>query len=176
LAEFIEHFSCGIYRAFFVLFLENLYFSQEEIIKFISLASLAYLPLSIVVIKIIGKFGDARIISGGMIVEGLITAVLGIFAGVMNLLGMFMAMMIDSLGALALGSGKSALLSKKFKNYQEEASTVDTVLTTLGTALGALIGGIAISYIGFQNTFLVAGVVVFMLGIISWFLSLRLKT
>jgi MFS family permease len=29
----------GIYRAFFVLFLENLYFSQEEIIKFIAIAS-----------------------------------------------------------------------------------------------------------------------------------------
>ncbi len=76
-------------------------------------------------------------------------------------------MLIDSLGALMLGSGKSSLLCKKFKNYQEEASTIDTVLTTLGPAFGALIGGIAISYIGFQNTFLFAGVIVFLFGVFS---------
>ncbi|MCK5084927.1 MAG: hypothetical protein KAQ64_04710, partial [Candidatus Pacebacteria bacterium] len=96
-----------------------------------------------------------------------------IFANAMNLLGLFMVMMIDTLGALLLGSGKSALLSKKLKNYQEEASTMDTVITTLGPAIGAFIGGIAISYVGFQYTFLIAGVIVFMMGLTSWFCKFR---
>ena len=163
----------GIYRAFFILFLESLYFSQEEIIKFIAIASIAYLPLSIVVIKIMGKLKNIKIISGGMVVEGSTTIILGIFANAMNLLGLFMVMMIDTLGALLLGSGKSALLSKKLKNYQEEASTMDTVITTLGPAIGAFIGGIAISYVGFQYTFLIAGVIVFMMGLTSWFCKFR---
>jgi MFS family permease len=163
----------GIYRAFFVLFLENLYFSQEEIIKFIAIASITYLPLSVMVIKIIEKLKNRKIISGGMAIEGAATIVFGIFANVLSLLGLFIIMIIDSLGALALGSGKSALLSKKLKSYQEEASTIDTVLTTLGPALGAFIGGIAISYIGFQNTFLFAGVIVFIMGLASWFLRMN---
>ncbi len=163
----------GIYRAFFVLFLQDLHFSQEEIIKFISLASIAYLPLSIMVIKIIDKFKDAKIISGGMTSEGLVTIMLGIFASVINLIGMFFVMIISSLSVLTMESGKSALFSKKLKKYQEEASTFDTVLTTLGPALGALIGGVAISYIGFQNTFLFVGIIVFLLGLASWFLKMK---
>lgn len=162
----------GIYRAFFVLFLESMFFSQEEIIKFIAIASLAYLPLSILVIKIIEKLKNKKIISGGIIIEGIVTIILGIFAGVINLFGLFVVMIVDSLGALMLGSGKSALLAKKLKNYHEEASTIDTVITTLGPAFGALLGGIAISYIGFQSTFLFAGVIVFLFGIASWFYKL----
>jgi MFS family permease len=152
----------GIYRAFFVLFLENLSFSREEIIKFIAIASIAYLPLSVITIKIMGKLGSKKIISSGMTIEGIATVILGFFASVLNLAGFFAVMLIDSLGALMLGSGKSSLLCKKFKNYQEEASTIDTVLATLGPAIGALIGGVAISYVGFQNTFLFAGVIVFL--------------
>jgi predicted MFS family arabinose efflux permease len=158
----------GIYRAFFVLFLENLSFSREEIIKFIAIASIAYLPLSIITIKIMGKLKSGKIISGGITAEGIATIILGFLANALNLLGFFAIMLIDSLGALMLGSGKSSLLCKKLKNYQEEASTIDTVLTTLGPALGALIGGIAISYIGFQNTFLFAGAIVFLCGILNW--------
>jgi predicted MFS family arabinose efflux permease len=108
-----------------------------------------------------------------MAVEGIVTIIFGIFASAMNLLGLFMVMIIDSLGALALGSGKSALLAKKLKDYREEASTIDTILTTLGPAIGALFGGIMISYIGFQNTFLIGGVIVFLLGLTSWFCKLK---
>ncbi|MCK5475113.1 MAG: MFS transporter [Candidatus Pacebacteria bacterium] len=163
----------GIYRAFFILFLKDMSFSQEEIIKFIILASVAYFPLSVLVIKIIEKLKSRKIISGGILVEGTATIVFGIFANIMNLFGLFMIMIIDSLGALALGSGKSALLSKKLKNYKEEASTIDTVLTTLGPAIGAFVGGIAISYIGFGNTFLFAGIIVFVMGIASYSFKLN---
>ncbi len=165
----------GIYRAFFVLFLEDLSFSQNDVIKFIAIASVAYLPLSLIVIKIIGKLKNKKIISGGIAAEGFVTIMLGAFANVMNLFGFFVVMTVDSLGALAVGSGKSALLSRKLKDYQEEASVIDTILATLGPALGALIGGITIFYIGFQNTFLIAGVVVLLLGIISWFIKIKDK-
>ena len=165
----------GIYRAFFVLFLENLSFSQNDVIKFIAIASVAYLPLSVIIIKIIGKLKNKKIISGGIVAEGLVTIVLGAFANVMSLFGFFIVMTVDSLGALAVGSGKSALLSKRLKKYKEEASVIDTIIATLGPALGALFGGIAISYIGFQNTFLIAGIIVFIFGIISWFLKIKDK-
>ncbi|MCK5412882.1 MAG: MFS transporter, partial [Candidatus Pacebacteria bacterium] len=163
----------GIYRAFFVLFLENLSFSQSDIIKFIAIASVAYLPLSVIVIKIIGKLKNKKIISSGIVAEGFVTIVFGMFASVMSLFGLFIVMTVDSLGALAVGSGKSALLSKRLKEYKEEASVIDTILVTLGPALGAFIGGLAISSIGFEKTFLFAGAVVFVFGIISWFIKVR---
>ena len=159
----------GIYRAFFVLFLQDLSFSQEEIIRFISIAAIAYLPLSIIIIKIIEKFRDFKIASGGIIVEGLATVAFGILAPITNLLGIFLIMVVDSFGSLSVESGKSAILTRKFKNCKEEASTIDTIMTTLGPALGAFVGGIVISLIGFQFTFLIAGVIVFLVGIIFWF-------
>ena len=163
----------GIYRAFFVLFLENLSFSQSDIIKFIAIASVAYLPLSVIVIKIIGKLKNKKIISSGIVAEGFVTIVFGVFANMMSLFGLFIVMTVDSLGALAVGSGKSALLSKRLKEYKEEASVIDTILVTLGPALGAFVGGAAISSIGFENTFLFAGAIVFVFGIISWFIKVR---
>ncbi len=77
----------GIYRAFFVLFLESISFSNEEIIKFIAIASIAYLPLSIITIKIMGKLKSEKIISGGITIEGIATIVLGLFASALSLLG-----------------------------------------------------------------------------------------
>jgi len=158
----------GIYRAFFVLFLRDLSFSQEEIIRFISITAIAYLPLSIIIIKIIEKFKDIKITGGGIITEGLATIIIGIFAPIINLLGIFFVIIIDSFGALSVGSGKSSILARKFKTHKEEASTIDTIMTTLGPALGAFIGGIAISLIGFQSTFLIAGAVVFLIGLNLW--------
>ncbi len=156
----------GIYRAFFVLFLKDLSFSQEDIIKFISVASLVYFPLSILVIKINENIKNLKIINSGIILEGLAAVVLGAFARTINFLAIFFMMLADSGGALALGSGKSSLLAEKFKNHKEEASTIDTVITTLGPALGGLVGGIAISSFGYQQTFIFAGLIVFFAGLI----------
>ena len=158
----------GIYRAFFVLFLQDLSFSQEEIIGFISISAIVYLPLSIVIIKIIEKFKDLKITGDGIITEGLTTIAFGILAPIASLPGIFFVMIINSFGALSVGSGKSSILARKLKNYKEEASTIDTIMTTLGPALGAFIGGIAISLIGFQSTFLIAGVIVFLMGMVFW--------
>ncbi len=163
----------GIYRAFFVIFLENLSFSQNDVIKFIALASVAYLPLSVIVIKIIEKLKNRKIISGGIIAEGFFTIILGAFSSVMNLFGFFVVMTVGSLGALATGSGKSAFLSRRFQKCKEEASVIDTILATLGPALGGLIGGVAISSLGFEKTFLFAGIIVFILGTISWFIKVK---
>ena len=158
----------GIYRAFFVLFLKDLSYSQNEIIRFISIISIIYLPLSLMVIKTMERLKTVRIISGGIIIEGAVTVVLGIFAGALNLLAIFSVMLIDSLGSLAVGSGKSSWLAMKLKNHREEAATLDTILTTLGPALGGLLGGIVITWIGYQNTFLAGGIIILFFGAVLW--------
>ena len=71
------------------------------------------MPLSIIIIKIIEKFEDFKITSGGIIIESLATIIIGILAPIINLLGIFLVMMVDSFGSLLVGSGKSAILAGK---------------------------------------------------------------
>jgi len=156
----------GIYRAFFVLLLKDLSFSQDEVIRFVSMLSFIYVPFSILVIKLMEKMRKGRIATGGMILEGAVSVVLGT-ASFLSMGALFILNILDSMGALALGSGKSAFFAKKLENYKEEASTIDSVMTTLGPALGGFIGGISVAVVGYQKTFMLAGVIVFIMGVYS---------
>jgi len=157
----------GIYSAFFVLLLKDLSFSQEEVIRFTSAISFVYVPFSILVIKLMGKFRKTKVVSAGIATEGAAAIILGSFYSVLGVGALFVLNILDAMGALALGSGKSAFFAKKLKDFQQEASTIDSIMTTLGPALGGLLGGIAVSIWGYQKTFLLAGVVVFAMGIYS---------
>lgn len=161
----------GIYRAFFVLLLKDLSYSQEEVIRFTSAVSFIYVPFSILVIKIMGKFHKAKIVSGGIAIEGVTAVILGAFYSSLNIGALFVLSILDSMGALALGSGKSAFFAKKLEDFREEASTIDSIMTTLGPALGGLLGGIAVSAWGYQKTFLAAGIIISAIGIYSFFLK-----
>jgi len=163
----------GIYRAFFVLLLKDLSFSQEEVIKFTSALSFVYVPFSILVIKLMGKFHKTKIVSGGIVLEGIAAMALGTFYSALSMGALFALNILDSMGALALGSGKSAFFAKKLDGFKEEASTIDSIITTLGPALGGLLGGIAVSAWGYQKTFLLAGAVVSVLGVYSFFLRFK---
>ena len=157
----------GIYRAFFVLLLRDLSFSQEEIIKFMSAISFIYVPFSLLVIKLMGKMRKRRIVTSGMIIEGAVSVALGAFYLFLSVGAIFILNILDSMGALALGSGKSAFFAKKLENFKEEASTIDSIMTTLGPALGGFLGGAAVSVLGYQKTFTLAGAVVFAMGVYS---------
>jgi len=69
----------GIYRAFFVLLLKDLSFTQEEIIRFTAAISFVYVPLSVLIIKLMGKLHKTKMVSGGIALEGLTAAIIGIF-------------------------------------------------------------------------------------------------
>lgn len=161
----------GIYRAFFVLLLKDLSFSQDEIIGFTSAIAFVYVPFSILTIKLMEKMHKGKIAANGMIAEGIASILLGVFYFALSKGALFALNILDSMGALALGSGKSAFFAKKLADYKEEASTIDSVMTTLGPALGGVMGGIAVAAFGYQKTFLFAGMIVFIMGIYSLFLK-----
>ncbi|MDD3190537.1 MAG: MFS transporter [Candidatus Pacebacteria bacterium] len=161
----------GIYRAFFVLLLKDMSFSQDEIIKLTSALAFLYVPFSILVIKLMGKAHKQKIASIGMIAEGAASILLGVFYTALSVGAIFVLNILDSMGALALGSGKSAFFAKRLEKLREEASTIDSVMTTLGSALGGLLGGYAILFLGYRGTFFIAGILVFVAGIYS--LSLK---
>jgi len=159
----------GIYRAFFVLLLKDLSYTQEEIIGLTSALAFMYVPFSILVIKIMERLHKSKIATGGMLLEGAASVFLGVFYGALSTASIFVLNLLDSMGALALGSGKSAFFAKKLDRFKEEASTIDSIMTTLGPAIGGLIGGLAVAAWGYQETFFIAGTIVLALGAYSYF-------
>jgi MFS family permease len=161
----------GIYRAFFVLMLKDFSFPQSEVITFMSAISFVYVPFSILVIKTMGKFKKVKIVSGGIVLEGFTAVIFGIFYSALSHGAIFILNILDSMGELAMGSGKSAFFAKKLENFKQEASTIDSVMTTLGPALGGIVGGISVSVLGYQKTFLIAGAIVTLMGLYSFFMN-----
>jgi len=158
----------GIYRAFLVIFLESVSYKREIIIQIISISSVAYLPLSFFVIRAISRLKSIDVLHGGILMEGLVSIFLGVFSPILNFFGILAALIADSFGVLMADTGKSSFLSKKLQDHCEEASTIDTIISTLFPALGSLAGGILISFFGYQNTFMAAGLIVFISGSISF--------
>jgi predicted MFS family arabinose efflux permease len=159
----------GIYRAFFVLFLRDLSFSQEEIIRFMAAISFVYVPFSMLVIRLMGRLRKTKVVSAGIALHGLTALLFGAFYGALSYAAIFLLNILDAMGELAIGSGKSAYFAKKLEGFKEEASTIDSVMTTLGPALGGFLGGLGLAALGYQKTFLLAGSVVFLLGLSSLF-------
>lgn len=166
---FIAFILGGIYRPYFVLFLKDLNYAQNEIIGFFSLLSLVFIPLSWLAIKFIGGISSYKNISLGVIADGIIFIIISLWSGLINLIGMFTLLLADSIAGLMVGSGKSGMMAKKFAEFKEEASTIDTIIVTLGPALGGIIGGVAISKIGFGATFLWGGAIVLIFSFAFWF-------
>lgn len=159
----------GLYRAFLVIFLENLSFSREKIIQIVSLSSIVYLPLPFFAVRIMQKIKNIDILRKGILIEGAVAIFFGAFATVLNFVGVLAVIILDSFGTLMADTGKSSILSHRLKDYKEEASTIDTILSTLFPALGSMAGGIMISYVGYGNTFLAAGLIAFILASVSFF-------
>lgn len=151
----------GFYHAFFVLFLKNnLGWSQNEILLFNSLLSLAFLFFSLAIIKFIEKFkSEKNILQGGFAV-GIFSILFGLLAPFLNFLAVFAIRVFDSVGNLIAESGRSGFLARKLKNYPNEGGAIDTIFSPLGTALGALIGGILVSHMSYPAIFIAGGIFV----------------
>ena len=157
----------GFYRAFFVLFLKNLNWPQNLILFFISLLSLIFIPISFFIIKRIGKIGSGKNIFQGVIITGIFSIVLGGLGAFANFSTIFMAKFGQSIGGIMAGSGRSGFLSKKLKDCPEQASAIDTIFSPLGIAIGSLISGLIIGFLGFNNLFILGGIFVIITAIIG---------
>ncbi len=153
----------GFYRAFFILFLKHIGWSQNLILFFVSLLSLIFLPFSLFVIKRVeSRASEKSIFQGALLTSGFSIA-LGIFGSCANFFVIFLIKLGQSVSNLMCGSGRSGLLSRKLKRYSEEAGALDTVFSPLGVALGSLVSGLVINFLGFGNLFIFAGVFVILI-------------
>lgn len=159
-------FLAGFYRAFFVLFLQDeLLWSQDLILVFISLASILFLPLSVFLIKQLGNSrGEENIVRGGLVSGGLSV----LFGAMMPFLNFLMVLLIDlgrMVGSLICNAGRSGLISRSLKGRPEEADAIDTVFAPLGVALGAFVSGLIIGPLGYGFLFILGGVLICLISL-----------
>ncbi len=174
LISFSILFLAGFYRAFFVLFLKDIGWSQNQILGFGSLLSVAFLPISILVIKKLeSKKSKEHIIKGGL-VFGLFTVLFGVLgfcfkflflfkAFYLTALIIFLIIMAKSVGAFLANSSRSGLVSQELRQYPEEAGAIDTIFSPLGAAFGSLIAGLIVGFLGFSNLFILGGIFVLLI-------------
>ena len=157
----------GLYSAFFILFLKNsLSWSKNLILFYTSLSSFLFLPLSIFLIRHLEKIkSEKNIFQGGMI-AGFFSILFGAFFPFLNFLTVLLFDTGRSAASLVCNSGRSGLVSHELKETPEEAGAVDTIFSPLGVALGALISGLIIGFLGYQLLFILGGVFIILVSLI----------
>jgi len=166
LAFLLLVFDNGFAGTFVVLFLKNLGWSRNLILLFNAVLSLVFLPVSMVVIKIISGLSSSRNIRLGSAITGGFYVVLGLLAGALNFYVMFLIMMGDNIGGLMAGSGRSGLMTTKLKEHPKESAAIDTMFSPFSTAIGGLLGGLAIAAFGYTAIFIVGGAVIVGAGLL----------
>ncbi len=171
LVSFLNLFVAGFYMAFFVLFLKNIGWSQNQILGFGSLSSAVFLPVSFLLIdKLKNNKTEKNIIKGGLMF-GFFTFLFGFFGwffqiftlpGEFYIAGIvfFSITTIKTIGGFMVGSARSGLISQKLRAYPEEAGAIDTLFSPLGVAFGSLASGLIIGFLGFSGLFISGGIFV----------------
>ncbi|MBZ1345531.1 MAG: MFS transporter [Candidatus Nealsonbacteria bacterium] len=158
----------GFYRAFFVLFLKDqLVWSQDLILIFISVFSVLFVPLSLLLIKHLEKNNSEKNVFQGSLVAGFFSIIFGLALPVLSFLNVLLINIARSAGSLICNSARSGLISKRLKTEPEEASVIDTIFAPLGVAFGALISGLVIGFLGYQMLFIFAGIFVIIVGLLG---------
>jgi MFS family permease len=157
----------GFYRAFFVLFLkDSLLWSQNLILIFASIFSFLFLPLSLLSIKYLGRLRSEKNIFQGGLITGFSLILFGVLVPALNFFSILLINLGRSIGVLICSSGRSGLISQKLKENPEEAGAIDTIFSPLGAALGALISGALIGFLGYSPLFILGGVFIVVVSLI----------
>ena len=164
LVSFLVLILAGFNNTFFVLFLKNLGWSQNQILIFSSLLSFIFFPISIWVIKQVGRLKSETNISRGAQITGIFSILLGSVANILNFYSVFIIMLGKYVGGLMAGAGRSGIMTTKLRKYPEESAAVDTIFAPLATAFGAIIGGFLISPLGYPLIFILGGILIFGAG------------
>lgn len=159
----------GFYRAFFLLFLQNIGWSQTQIVFFASLLPLVFLPISIMVIQKLKKGEDKKNIIKGTVLAGSFSILFGVFGlalkiiSILNIFYVTAFIILITITGKAIGdfwvdAGRSGLISLKLNNCPEEAGAIDTIFAPLGAGLGSFLAGMIISYLNFSYLFIIGGI------------------
>jgi len=151
----------GFYQGFGILSLKGvLHWSQDMILAIIAVFCFLFSLFSLFLIRRLEKFRSERNIFQGGVVAGFFSILFGVFLPYLNYFYYLLINLFQSAGSLICDSGRSGLVSQKLEEQSEEAGALDTVFSPLGTALGALISGLIIGFLGYQLLFVSGGLLV----------------
>lgn len=166
ITSFLVLILAGFHNTFFVIFLKDMSWTQNQILWFNALLYLSFLPISFLISKNIDRTKDIENISLGGKIAGLFSIILGCLTSVINAFSLFIIILSKNIGSLIANSGRSSLMGTKLKNYPAEAAAIDTIFSPLSTALGSLIGGVLIFYYGYSFIFIAFGIIIVTISLI----------
>lgn len=155
----------GFYQSFFLIFLKSIGWQKTQILTYSSLLSILFLPLSLYGIRILSGWNITRAILIGGTMFAATSIAIGFTASFLGSLGILILMLIGELGNLLSSSSRSGFISKTFSSYPHGAAVLDTVFSPLGTAIGALFGGLLVSYIDYAGVFIFGGIIIAILAL-----------
>ncbi|OIP76039.1 MAG: hypothetical protein AUK06_00735 [Parcubacteria group bacterium CG2_30_36_18] len=144
-----------------------LHWSQNLILVFVSVFSFLFLPVSLLLINRLTRFKSEKNIFQGGIITGIFSILFGAMVPMINFFNILLINFGRVAGDLICNSGRSGLISQKLKENPEEAGAMDTIFSPLGIALGALISGSIIGFLGFQLLFIFGGIFIIVVGILT---------
>ncbi len=169
LISFFVLFVGGFYSSFFLIFLKDNGWTQNSILSYSSLNSLLFLPVSFYGLHLLSKNANPKNIFIGSLLFGIFSLLIGWFGFFLGFIGIIIVNQVMELGSFISSSARSGFLSSAFSSHPSEAGAMDTTFSPLGTALGSLIGGLLIGYIGYTGIFIFGGMLItlsaFLLGI-----------
>lgn len=165
----------GIYQPFFVIFLDYVGWSQTQILTYGAVFSLLFVPISYLIIRFALHQRSSHNIYFGSLVFAVGSTLFGVLAQQLQFTGVLALALIRGAGSLTTNAGRSGYLARLFRKLIEPASVFDTVLSPLGVALGALLGGWLLTYLDFASLFTHAGIFIVLLVCGLMFFQRRFK-
>ncbi|MBI4089172.1 MAG: MFS transporter [Candidatus Levybacteria bacterium] len=152
----------GFYQAFFVIFLKSIGWSQNTILIFAATLSAIFVPISIYGISFVSKIGSN--VFKGSLIFAIGSILFGIFGSGIGFMGILILMEMMELGGFITNTIRSGILSKTFAKDSSETAAIDTIFSPLGTAMGAMLGGLLIGILGFPLLFGLGGIIVLLVS------------
>ncbi len=158
--------SIGIYRSFFVVFLEEyIKLSKDKIVLFVTTGALLVSLISLKSTNFTRR-NEKNDIYLGNFLSGISSMIIAVSQSIAVLFALFLC---ENIGRWLSQTGKSGFLVKSIKRDKEMTAVFDTIFTSLFVALGSVCGGVIAEYFGIKFLF-------FFIGILLILSSLAMKS
>ncbi len=163
---FLALMTGGIYHAFFLLFLRDAGWTQQEILLFGTVTALVFVPVFLFGISLLGRQKSRRNVLQGLFLYSFSSILFGMLGKTIAFIPAILLMVVKDLGSFMANSGRSGSVTHSLAKHPEEAGAIDTIFSPLGQSLGFLIAIFALQNISYSAMFVSGGVLVLVLTLV----------
>ncbi|MBI1984974.1 MAG: MFS transporter [Candidatus Wildermuthbacteria bacterium] len=165
--SFIALVTGGVYHAFFVVFLKDIGWTQNQILLFGTLSAALFTPLSLYGISKLGKQTSAKSMLQGFTVYSLTSILFGLLGKGLSFVNALVLMLLKDFGSFMANSGRSGKITNSLSSHPEEAGAVDTIFSPLAQSVGFLLAIVLIGKVDYPVMFVMGGVLVLLCTIFA---------